>query len=175
MAPVSFRIENGTVTVHPADADTADPALARFLDLLARDSANRPEASGPFPNALLARIERLTAGVAVDLDAPIEGDVMLQRHGWTLFAHPLFLDQLDRLIAAAARARRANPRAGRATPMSGCWRRYANSCSTECRATRSPPNTVRAIRSGPSIGIGFVRSSGPIAFACAFVPTQRLR
>jgi len=34
---------------------------------------------------------------------------MLQRHGWTLFAHPLFLDQLERLIAAAARARRADP------------------------------------------------------------------
>lgn len=34
---------------------------------------------------------------------------MLQRHGWTLFAHPLFLDQLDRLIAAAERARRADP------------------------------------------------------------------
>ena len=34
---------------------------------------------------------------------------MLQRHGWTLFAHPLFLDQLDRLIAAAERARHADP------------------------------------------------------------------
>jgi toxin YhaV len=36
--------------------------------------------------------------------------IMLQRHGWTLFARPLFLDQLDRLTAAAARARRADPR-----------------------------------------------------------------
>ena len=34
---------------------------------------------------------------------------MLQRHGWTLIAHPLFLDQLETLIAAATRARRADP------------------------------------------------------------------
>ena len=34
---------------------------------------------------------------------------MLQRHGWTLFAHALFLDQLERLIEAAERARRADP------------------------------------------------------------------
>jgi len=35
---------------------------------------------------------------------------MPRRHGWTLFAHPLFLDQLERLTAAAERTRRANPR-----------------------------------------------------------------
>src|SRR5580658_280039 len=35
--------------------------------------------------------------------------IMLQRHGWTLIAHPLFLDQFEKLIAAAARARRADP------------------------------------------------------------------
>ena len=34
---------------------------------------------------------------------------MLRRPGWLLFAHPLFLDQLDKLIAAAERARRADP------------------------------------------------------------------
>jgi toxin YhaV len=36
--------------------------------------------------------------------------VVLQRHGWALFAHPLFLDQLDRLTAAATRARRTDPK-----------------------------------------------------------------
>ena len=76
-ARIAFRIENGTVTIHPADDDASDPALAPFLDLLARDIASRPEALVPMPKALLARIERLTAGVAVDLDAPIEGDVVL--------------------------------------------------------------------------------------------------
>jgi antitoxin PrlF len=76
-ARIAFRIENGTVTVHPADENTTDPALAPFLDLLARDIASRPEALVPLPKALLARIERLTKGVTVDLDAPIEGDIML--------------------------------------------------------------------------------------------------
>jgi antitoxin PrlF len=76
-ARIAFRIENGTVTVHPADDDASDPALAPFLDLLARDIANRPQALVPLPDALIARIERLTAGVEVDLDAPIEGDVVL--------------------------------------------------------------------------------------------------
>jgi toxin YhaV len=34
---------------------------------------------------------------------------VLQRHGWSLFGHPQFLGQLDRLIAAAERARQADP------------------------------------------------------------------
>jgi antitoxin PrlF len=76
-ARIAFRIENGTVTVHPADDGASDPALAPFLNLLARDIAGRPEALMPLPEALIARIERLTAGVEVDLDAPIEGDVVL--------------------------------------------------------------------------------------------------
>lgn len=34
---------------------------------------------------------------------------MLECHGWRLFGHPLLLDQLDRLIAAAERTHRADP------------------------------------------------------------------
>lgn len=34
---------------------------------------------------------------------------MLQRHGRRLFGHPLFLDQLDKLIAAVNRARQSDP------------------------------------------------------------------
>jgi toxin YhaV len=34
---------------------------------------------------------------------------VLDRHGWRLFGHPLLLDQLDKLLAAAERARRADP------------------------------------------------------------------
>ncbi len=34
---------------------------------------------------------------------------MLQRHGWRLAGHPLLLDQLDTLIAAAGRARQSDP------------------------------------------------------------------
>jgi toxin YhaV len=34
---------------------------------------------------------------------------VIERHGWQLFAHPLLLDQLDKLIAAAERAGRSDP------------------------------------------------------------------
>lgn len=33
----------------------------------------------------------------------------LERHGWRLYAHPLFLDQLERLLTAVERAKRADP------------------------------------------------------------------
>ena len=33
----------------------------------------------------------------------------LERHGWQLHAHPLFLDQLERLLAAVERAKQSNP------------------------------------------------------------------
>ncbi len=33
----------------------------------------------------------------------------LERHGWRLHAHPLFLDQLERLLAALERAKRSDP------------------------------------------------------------------
>ena len=34
---------------------------------------------------------------------------MLEQHGWRVFAHPLLLDQLERLLASVERARRADP------------------------------------------------------------------
>jgi hypothetical protein len=34
---------------------------------------------------------------------------MLRAHGWVLFAHPLFLGQVERLTAAAERARAKDP------------------------------------------------------------------
>lgn len=33
----------------------------------------------------------------------------MMRHGWYLLAHPLFLNQLERLLAAVERAKRADP------------------------------------------------------------------
>ena len=40
---------------------------------------------------------------------PAEGPPDLARHDWRLLAHPLFLDQLGRLLAAVERAKRADP------------------------------------------------------------------
>ncbi len=34
---------------------------------------------------------------------------MLERHGWRLHAHPLFLNQIERLLAAVERAKRSDP------------------------------------------------------------------
>lgn len=34
---------------------------------------------------------------------------MLEPHGWTLHAHPLFLDQVERLLTAVERAKRSDP------------------------------------------------------------------
>ncbi|RYF23418.1 MAG: type II toxin-antitoxin system YhaV family toxin [Oxalobacteraceae bacterium] len=34
---------------------------------------------------------------------------MLERHSWTLHAHPLFLDQVERLLTAVERAKRSDP------------------------------------------------------------------
>ncbi len=34
---------------------------------------------------------------------------MVERHGWRLYAHPLFLGQVERLMASVERAKRADP------------------------------------------------------------------
>jgi antitoxin PrlF len=54
-----------------------DPAIDRFLDFLADDLKARPEAVKALSPDLAARIAALTAGVSVDLDAEIVGDVSL--------------------------------------------------------------------------------------------------
>jgi antitoxin PrlF len=51
-----------------------DPAIDRFLDLLAADLARQVI---EFPPALAQRMARLTEGVAVDLEEPITGPVAL--------------------------------------------------------------------------------------------------
>lgn len=75
---IAFRIdEHGAVSVHRAEAERDDPAIDRFLAFLAEDIERRPEALTALSPELVRRIEDLTKGIAVDLDAPIEGDVDL--------------------------------------------------------------------------------------------------
>lgn len=38
---------------------------------------------------------------------------MLERHGWRLYAHPLFLDQFEQLLSAVERAKRSDPQGWR--------------------------------------------------------------
>jgi antitoxin PrlF len=74
---IAFRIEDGSVTVHAANEPENDPALGPFLDLLAREIGNRPDMIVPLTPALIERIQTLTAGITVDPDAPIDGDIEL--------------------------------------------------------------------------------------------------
>lgn len=73
---ITFRVEDGTVSVHAAELEE-DPALAPFLALLERDIAARPEALVPFTPELAARMTAATEGVEIDPDAPIDGEVAL--------------------------------------------------------------------------------------------------
>ena len=53
------------------------PTLAPFLELLGRDIAEHPERLRGFPRELVARVERLTAGIPIDHDTPLDGAVAL--------------------------------------------------------------------------------------------------
>jgi antitoxin PrlF len=73
---IAFRVDEKGVSVHRADTES-DPAIDSFLAFLARDIARRPASLAAFPPSLAERISMLTDGVAVDLDASIDGDVDL--------------------------------------------------------------------------------------------------
>lgn len=53
-----------------ADTDT-DPALDAFLGFLAKDMTQHPERLQALDKTLVQRVQRLTAGLDVDLDAPL--------------------------------------------------------------------------------------------------------
>ena len=76
---ISFSIdENRTVSVERHEDDAADPVITGFLDFLAKDMRDNPDKSIlDIPPALRDRIAAMTAGMAVDLDETIEGDVDL--------------------------------------------------------------------------------------------------
>lgn len=68
---------SGVRLVNASEQEHSDPALEPFLGFLARDIAEHPERIRGFPPELLARIKQLTAGVAIDHDAPIDGAVAI--------------------------------------------------------------------------------------------------
>jgi antitoxin PrlF len=72
---IAFRIDERGVTVERAGVETEDPAIGPFLQLLARDMEQRPEALRALTPEFAARIAELTRSVDVDPDAPIEGEV----------------------------------------------------------------------------------------------------
>ena len=74
---VAFRVEGSRVTLHPVDAEHADPVLGRFLEFLANDIEQRPAAVTALSRDFAARLASLTKGKRVDVDAAIEGPVDL--------------------------------------------------------------------------------------------------
>lgn len=72
---IAFRIEEHGVTVERVEDVSEDPTLGPFLDLLARDIAERPSALQSLTPELVARIAELTRHT--DPDGAIEGEVAL--------------------------------------------------------------------------------------------------
>ena len=68
---ITFLIKEGQVAVERTIEEHEDPALGRFLSLLAADIESRPEHLKPLPDF---RSSDLTTR-EVDVEAPIVGDV----------------------------------------------------------------------------------------------------
>jgi antitoxin PrlF len=65
--------DGNVLLTRAADTDT-DPALDAFLGFLAKDMTQNPERLQALDKALVHRVQALTVGVTVDLDAPLSAD-----------------------------------------------------------------------------------------------------
>lgn len=68
----SLRADNTVVLSRSPEATSLDPVIGAFLDFIERDASARPERIGMIPDDLMARARDLTAGVDVDLGAPLD-------------------------------------------------------------------------------------------------------
>lgn len=96
---------------------------------------------------------------------------MLERQGWRLYAHPHFLAQLERLVTAVERAKRADPEGWR-TKTDARLLAALNSLVLD-RIPRDP--LAAAFRQGTLsariTATGFAPSSAATGSACSFAPT----
>ena len=74
---IVFRVDDQGVSVHRAEEDGDDPVLRHFLEFLARDMSERPQALQSLTPALAKRIRELVRGVRVEENEEIEGKVAL--------------------------------------------------------------------------------------------------
>jgi len=77
-----------------------------------------------------------------------------ERHGWHLHAHPLFLDQLERLLAAVERAKRSDPQGwqGKAdTRLLAALRALILDCESAWKSV--PAYGVISVETGPTPGM----------------------
>ena len=63
---------SGEVVLTRAEGD--DPVLGQFLGFLARDLASHPERLQAIDASFVQRLQSLTGGIEVDLDAPLSAD-----------------------------------------------------------------------------------------------------
>lgn len=65
----------GEVVLSRAEpAEESDPVLGSFLGFLARDIASHPERLQVIDASFVQRLQSLSAGIEVDLDAPLSAD-----------------------------------------------------------------------------------------------------
>lgn len=75
---LEYTIQGDQAVIRKATSDEeSDPAVGAFLTFLATDIATHPEHLSGFPTALREEIERLTRGLTVDHDEPLDGAVIL--------------------------------------------------------------------------------------------------
>lgn len=67
---VVFRVEGGVVTLHRAEVEQEDPALASFLKLIENDIAQGRNVEA-IPGDLVEAMRLVREKVDVDLDAPL--------------------------------------------------------------------------------------------------------
>ena len=66
---------NGGVVLSRAEVlEADDPVLGQFLDFLSRDMARHPERLQALDTGFVRRLQSLTRGVEIDLDAPLSAE-----------------------------------------------------------------------------------------------------
>ena len=66
---------NGEVVISRAQvSETDDPVLGQFLNFLSHDIAEHPERLQALDASFVQRLQSLTMGIEVDLDAPLSTD-----------------------------------------------------------------------------------------------------
>ena len=70
----AIRPSGEVVLTRVQDPGSDDPVLGQFLGFLSRDISNHPERLQGVDDSLVQRLQSLTGGIEVDLDAPLSAD-----------------------------------------------------------------------------------------------------
>ena len=73
---IHYTIRPGgeVVLTRAESAEEYDPVLGQFLGFLSRDIASHPERLQAIDASFVQRLQSLTGGIEVDLDAPLSAD-----------------------------------------------------------------------------------------------------